>query len=318
MKLSFPSESRQAEDSHITHARMVAERSARWALHHLPELLDSVTIKYDETETPQGKLGKTFGKSKHRAYETRVLHVRIVEELEPLEALEDLGEYAQVFYDILQGAFFCSAALPFTLLVLVHRWLYTDAKILHRNLSPGNIMFRCRHGKVYGVLNDFDLASCLDCERNGPTSNCRTGTRPYMAIDLLNPKGPSDHMYRHDLESLFYVILCLACRYKKPSHCLKDPPFANWFMGTDEGVRAQKSDFILTDEPPVLSSYFSAFSSWLIPMCVMLCVGLLRRSLSSIHRGDFELETLGGEFTYDKVEKAMSTFDGEPLVKRWT
>lgn len=296
----------------------MAEKSARWALQHLPELLDSVTIKYDETDTPQGKLGKAFRKSTHRAYETRVLRVTIVEELEPLEALEDLKEYAQVFYDILQGAFLCSAVLPFTHLVLVHRWLYTDAKILHRDLSPGNIMFRRRHGKVYGVLNDFDLASRLDCERNGPTSNCRTGTRPYMAIDLLNPKGPSDHMYRHDLESLFYVILCLACRYKKPGRRLKDPPFANWFMGTDEGVRAQKSDFILTDEPPVLSSYFSAFSLWLIPMCAMLRRGLLTRSLSSLDRGDFELETLGGVFTYNEVEKTMSTFDGKPLEKRWT
>lgn len=113
MKLSFPSKSRQAEDSHITHARTEAEKSAPWALQHLPELLDSVTITYDETDTPQGKLEKAFGKSKHRPYEIRVLRVTILEKLEPLEALEDLGEYAQVFYDILQGAFFLLRCLPF-------------------------------------------------------------------------------------------------------------------------------------------------------------------------------------------------------------
>lgn len=163
-------------------------------------------------------------------------------------------------------------------------------------------MFRRRHGKVYGVLNDFDLASRLDCERNGPTSNYRTGTRPYMAIDLLNTKGPSVHMYRHDLESLFYVILCLACRYEKPGCRLKDPPFANWFLGTDEGVRVHKSDFILMNETPTVSSYFSVFSLWLIPMYKMLFQGVVKHRVSR-DEVDFDLDTLGGEFTYDKVSK---------------
>ncbi|KAJ2916662.1 hypothetical protein MD484_g3737, partial [Candolleomyces efflorescens] len=34
----------------------------------------------------------------------------------------------------------------------------------------------------------------------------RIGTPPFMAIDLLN-KNPLPHLYRHELESLFYIIL---------------------------------------------------------------------------------------------------------------
>lgn len=98
MKLSYPSEGRQAEDAHIKHARTEAEKSARWALQHLPELFEVATIEYDETNTPQGETSGT--------YERCVLRVTIMEKLEPLEALEDLRDYAQVFYDILQGVSF--------------------------------------------------------------------------------------------------------------------------------------------------------------------------------------------------------------------
>jgi hypothetical protein len=43
----------------------------------------------------------------------------------------------------------------------------------------------------------------------------RTGTKPFMAaIDLLGK--PTDmHRYRHDLESLFYVIVYVTSRYDR-------------------------------------------------------------------------------------------------------
>ncbi|KAJ3790477.1 hypothetical protein GGU10DRAFT_253116, partial [Lentinula aff. detonsa] len=72
---------------------------------------------------------------------------------------------------------------------------------LHRDLSIGNIMFRRKDGKIYGVLNDFDFSS-RDMDQ-GPTSNHRTGTGPFMSTDLL--KG--GHLFRHDLESLFNIML---------------------------------------------------------------------------------------------------------------
>ncbi|KAH7869292.1 uncharacterized protein C8R40DRAFT_1131098 [Lentinula edodes] len=41
----------------------------------------------------------------------------------------------------------------------------------------------------------------------------------------------------HDLESLFYIMLCLACRYKKPGLPTAEArAYSKWFSGTDEEV----------------------------------------------------------------------------------
>ncbi len=69
-------------------------------------------------------------------------------------------------------------------------------------------------GNVYGVPNDFDLAALLSDDASD-TLLRRTGTPPFMAIDLQDPhKSQVRHLYRHDLESLFYVLVMFVCRYE--------------------------------------------------------------------------------------------------------
>ncbi|KZT64144.1 hypothetical protein DAEQUDRAFT_815182 [Daedalea quercina L-15889] len=41
----------------------------------------------------------------------------------------------------------------------------------------------------------------------------RTGTGPFMAMDLLRPGLPPLHKYRHDLESFFYLYIYAAAAY---------------------------------------------------------------------------------------------------------
>ncbi|KAJ3784987.1 hypothetical protein GGU10DRAFT_270293, partial [Lentinula aff. detonsa] len=190
MKVSFPTRSRTSEEVFIREASAKAKSSGNhWALNHLPNIIDSITVTYDETKTVQGRL-KAHLKEK---YEERVMRVTILEKLHSLSELENVREFAQVFYDILQ----------------IHRWLYECAGILHRDLSIGNIMFRRIDGRVYGVLNDFDLSSFVRDMVKGPSSDFRTGTRPFMSVDLLNPKWNGGHLYRHDLESLFFIMILL-------------------------------------------------------------------------------------------------------------
>ena len=62
---------------------------------------------------------------------------------------------------------------------------------------------------MYGVLNDFDLAVFRDVQ--SPSLKQRTGTKPFMAIDLLQ-RNAAVHMYRHDLESMFYVLIWITSR----------------------------------------------------------------------------------------------------------
>jgi serine/threonine protein kinase len=94
--------------------------------------------------------------------------------------------------------------------------------------------------RIYGVLTDFDLASWrCDLDKDyTKTSQQRTGTPPYMAHGLLDGSEPF-HLYRHDLESLFYIMLILATHYeiKAPEEGDKggirlrggELPYQRWF-----------------------------------------------------------------------------------------
>jgi len=76
-------------------------------------------------------------------------------------------------------------------------------------------------GSVHGVLNDFDHAIRIDAP-SSPSSHQRTGTAPYMAIDIIEASPPLVHLYRHDLESLYYILVCVV----RPAD---DPSIQNWF-----------------------------------------------------------------------------------------
>ncbi|OAX42207.1 hypothetical protein K503DRAFT_661385, partial [Rhizopogon vinicolor AM-OR11-026] len=82
--------------------------------------------------------------------------------------------------------------------------------VRHRDISPSNLMFyfswdSSGRDVAVGILNDYDLSSL----KKGPTGRERTGTVPFMAIDLLTKKslaGEVEHLYRHDAESFIWVL----------------------------------------------------------------------------------------------------------------
>jgi hypothetical protein len=77
------------------------------------------------------------------------------------------------------------------------------------------MLYLGKDGKVKGVLNDWDMASFKDALGKIDrllAAHHRTGTPPFMAIDLLD-QPPPPHLYRHELESLFYILLWGALHY---------------------------------------------------------------------------------------------------------
>src|SRR5712691_3711440 len=115
---------------------------------------------------------------------------------------------AQVLLDV--ACSMCSSFdswLPWTHTDVVRRWLYEIPGILHRDLSMNNIMHRTIGGKVHGVLTDYDLSSWMASLNSdySKTSQQRTGTPPFMAYGLPDGKDTL-HLYRHDVESLFYTM----------------------------------------------------------------------------------------------------------------
>jgi serine/threonine protein kinase len=88
--------------------------------------------------------------------------------------------------------------------IKVHRSLYYDRKILHRDISENNITVTDAEGEggPRGMLIDLDLVNELDSGPSG--ARHRTGTMEFMAIEVLEGRA---HTYRHDLEPFTYVFL---------------------------------------------------------------------------------------------------------------
>ncbi|KAJ7265409.1 hypothetical protein B0H12DRAFT_1004403, partial [Mycena haematopus] len=159
-----------------------------------------------DADSPQQRLFKHFV----NGYELRVLRIVVQDPLFPITELTTADELIEAFHDV----FKC------------YRWLFEEARIIHRDISRNNVMCRRIGGKVHGVLNDFDLAVSRDALSDS-TSKQRTGTLPYMALDLLRPGPPPLHIYRFDLESLFYVMVCIIYQYHEGKK-IEKPPFEIW------------------------------------------------------------------------------------------
>ncbi|RPB27292.1 hypothetical protein L211DRAFT_761127, partial [Terfezia boudieri ATCC MYA-4762] len=105
-----------------------------------------------------------------------------------------------------------------------HQSLLESAGILHRDISPGNIMLsKSRSSDIssgsdivsseapHGFLIDLDLAKYvgpIQTTTNSTPSSVRrrTGTMLFMAIEILQGTCLR-HSWRHDLESFFYVFI---------------------------------------------------------------------------------------------------------------
>ncbi|KAJ3715246.1 protein kinase [Lentinula guzmanii] len=311
LKMGFPSTTRISERMFMDRCKELAQGEHAWVLNHLPNIIWSFDIPFRD-DSPQDNFKKKFVDD----HEMRVgMRGVILEELKPLSSLKTAKERAQVFYDIVQ----------------CHHWVREYLRILHRDISQGNIMVREKNGKKYGVLNDWDLAIWLDDKRDGPTSQFRTGTKPYMAHEQHSSKWKGPHRYRHDLESIFYVMLLLVCLYSRPDEKLRRPRtegdrYEEWHQRDDEFLYDKKHHAVTaaaTWKPPV-TAFFSGFVLWLIT---------LQRS---IRRGFYEFgdatqlgpkalnpemhyvdeETLGGHLSYEKVISIVHLFEEEELETR--
>ncbi|KAE9392629.1 hypothetical protein BT96DRAFT_924608 [Gymnopus androsaceus JB14] len=157
---------------------------------------------------------------------------------------------------------------------------------------------------------------------HAPTSGERTGTKPYMAHEQQRIGWTGPLHYRHDLESLFYVILLLVYHYDRFGVKAEKLEFGKWFTEGDEYLYDKKYVFlhqyswIATPRP-----FFAAFRYWLQTiqdslMAGFLAEGLALRKARAGGQISFDLETLGDNFSYKTMSTVMRNFDGKALVTR--
>jgi hypothetical protein len=205
----------------------------------------------------------------------------------------------------------------------VIEWLDKKAGILHSDVSWKNIMYRRIGGKVYGVLNDFDLARKKGCTK--PSSRQRTGTRPYMSIDSLEVK-PEEFQprARHDFESLYYVLLITLTHYQLVGECQADnskrhkciqhiregePQFATWFQtSNDKGLaRDKRGHFIGALSSSSVTTSFSDLTTWIDDLQEIFKFGIIWKN-STLKPGskkpsEHDLETLNNNITLSNFVK---------------
>ena len=207
----------------------------------------------------------------------------------------------------------------------------------------------CRFGKgakgkprkVYGVLTDYDLSSWANSLNPDytKTSQQRTGTPPFMAQELLRGTSPL-HLYRHDVESLFYVMLLVSARHsigvpegqKRERVVMRGStrlPYDRWFNQRDyDTLGSLKYTFLLDMHHIELSPDFEDFRPWLEDIQNCFSDGFALQPKNRAPQGwrkakpaavQFDDETLGGCLDYAAVLEAVPHLKGalEGLIIRY-
>jgi len=344
VKIGWPGSERISEHAFLDEAIKKAKSTAEneWALKHLPGVFFAQDVIFDSDSTHE-KVARLFDDAEfvggEYKYERRTLRIIIQERLYPLKTLTDVKDIAQVLVDVACGAWFSVVSrLPYAHAGIVHRWLYEVAGILHRDLSMSNIMYRIIGGKVYGVLTDYDLSSWVASLNSDytKTSQQRTGTPPFMAYELLNgSKAP--HMYRHDVESIFYIMLILATHYDvcaptegkdggiRMRQDLKELPYQEWFDQPSYKLLAAFKQTSIWDLGHLnLSPSFEGIRGWLLELRRSFFRGLLAKQQQLILLMNqkeescdedapltFDHETLGGCVDYSALINPVRSLKGE-------
>ncbi|KAF9236277.1 hypothetical protein BU15DRAFT_77121 [Melanogaster broomeanus] len=226
-KLYWAEETRVSEEDILKHVKRVAEQDEA-VRGHVPTLLLSKKFTTLSTSTIRKALGledPTKG--------SRTLFLLVFKKLSPIKELQN---------DELWNAW--------RQCVLCHYVLW-KAGIHHRDVSCENLMYYRLNGKVIGVLNDYDLAS-LKTSKN-PLGYERTGTIPFMAIDLLvanSRDGTVKHLYRHDMESFIWVFIWICFQYEDGRLQLQGPLDA-WAKVDASGCAEKKRGFLGAPPEPL-------------------------------------------------------------------
>ncbi|KAI5120094.1 hypothetical protein M0805_001250 [Coniferiporia weirii] len=301
IKTSWPAARRTSEVQIITWAREVLDEldkedafrkengieEGRKLSDCLPKVLASDDLENLEENGFRKRLGADFE-------DNRIFRAIVFEVLFPVYEVVDLSVYKRLFREIVQGHHFL-----FTASLLTDSRAIKHCDIKHRDISVENVMYRILpDGTLRGVLNDWDLAKVGSSKEENPKGT-RTGTRPFMAIDLLEAEPP-DHVERFDWESIFYVLLWIGCHYINGRE-IEGIVFVDW-LEHDLGKlkKFKRSDLGDFDFKKITDHFKPLVHLWLKPLQLLFRAGY--DAQSDCPDGEpFVGETLQGHVTYAKV-----------------
>ena len=201
-----------------------------FVLDHIPRIEYWEERKQTSTDIIRDLVGKS---SRSRAQ--IVLVAQKLTKLAPLDG----KQFYPAFWDIVRCALFI--VLPWTFGKSLTgnetgHYLLWRIGVVHGDISLDNLLYDTNKEK--GILNDFDMSRLMQAGQDIPDweGEERTGTREFMALDLLNEhKKNLLRGYRHDLESFAW---CLA-------HTCFSENTRDWKRGRHFNTSGGKCDFMM-------------------------------------------------------------------------
>ncbi|KAF9647680.1 hypothetical protein BDM02DRAFT_2526506 [Thelephora ganbajun] len=237
LKVFWPEASRHEEWKIISHAQTLGDVD-KFIGGHIPQAKYARDLSHYSTRHIRDFLGLKTA--------PRTLRLMVMPRLYPLY---DLG--GEALWNAFWECFVC------------HYRLWVNG-IHHGDISFNNLMYYVtpQTNAPRGVLNDYDLASWAGKET---VNNGRTGTIPFMALDLLNGglEACVPRLYRHDAESFTWVLAYLSVvtierKHKGGSAKFSWPPEMDaWFEENRVTHRSSKQSLGMQygDEVPVPEHY---------------------------------------------------------------
>ncbi|KAH8743883.1 serine/threonine-protein kinase Sgk2 [Diaporthe sp. PMI_573] len=157
--------------------------------------------------------------------------------------------------------------------IKAHQSLYETGNILHRDISSNNIIItepETADG-FKGMLIDLDLAKVKDSSPSG--ARHQTGTMQFMAVEVLRT---TDHTYRHDLESFFYVLLWMCARQSWNNEFAgggrppKESLLRKWEIGSFREIASAKRGHMTVDGMDEIMDEFPAALEVVKPLCLKI------------------------------------------------
>ncbi|KIK41001.1 hypothetical protein CY34DRAFT_237513 [Suillus luteus UH-Slu-Lm8-n1] len=227
-RLYWPEEERESEILQKVYG--IAEKDTKGqAKYHVPEMIWS----HNSKDTSTANIRRTLG---HKDAERgrRVLSIIVFRKLDPITNLSE-DEFLSVWWQI----------------ILCHYALW-QKQVHHCDISPSSLMvYKTSDGRYIGVLNDFDLSSTQDT----PSDQERTGTVPFMAVELLAKNAiEGKRLYQNDAESFIWVFAWVCLRYEGGRLLRKGRLLDEWLKLDAIRCRSEKAGFLMEHRHDMIPS----------------------------------------------------------------